>query len=790
MERVDVVVVGARLAGCAVAAPLARAGPAGPGAGQDALPLRSALHARADARGHERAGEDRRAAEDPRPESVPGALHPCRGRRDRLPRAGSPGCRRDRLRSLRTARPAGRAARGIRARTGRRGPRALHASRRCAGAQGESAACATDDADGAEHDVEATLVVGADGRRSTVASLVGAWTPYRLSRNGRGLVFRYLEDPLAGSADAETYYQWREGDSFAFAFPTTPAGKLLVLLMGHRDEAGEARRDPEGYWQRKLARASRPRRPGRRRAAGIQAPLHRRHARVLPRLLGPRLGARRRRRTLQGPGHRPGHARRDVRWAHAGRAGPAGARRPRRRRPRHPQLGGRPRPRVPARLPLRQRRHARRAPLPRAVRARARCGAHDERRTSATCSAARARRSRSRPRRGSREPSSRPSGAASDPRSETLARAAADLRTELEIRRERERRPLPLDPPDRRLRAPRRPWPSRRPRPGELATPPPSARRAQSSAPTPFDARQPAHDRRGRRGLGMTRIAVVQPALALGEVEQNLARVEDLIRDAHREHGAEVIVVPEGFTTPNVYAKVLRGTAASRRRPAAAAAHASRARARLRARGRLRRGPRRGHAYGTFVLAEPDGAVHLHDKDIPTAWEQHFYVGGDDAGVVQCDALGCTVGLMSGWEWARFRTAARVRAAGARLVLGGMCWPSMPLNWPGPLRWWARREHAIWRRQARELPGQVARLTGAPVAHASHVGPVQRRNAARPRHSLADADARRVADLRSRRHDPRPPDARGRRGPRGGRRRPAARRRRWTRSRIASGSRR
>ena len=28
--------------------------------------------------------------------------------------------------------------------------------------------------------------------------------------------------------------------------------------------------------------------------------------------------------------------------------------------------------------------------------------------------------------------------------------------------------------------------------------------------------------------------------------------------------------------------------------------------------------------YGTFVLAEPDGAVHLHDKDIPTAWEQQL----------------------------------------------------------------------------------------------------------------------------------------------------------------------
>jgi flavin-dependent dehydrogenase len=108
------------------------------------------------------------------------------------------------------------------------------------------------DADGAGHEIACTLVVGADGRRSTVAAQVGAWAPYRISRNGRGLVFRYMDDPQAGTRAAETYYQWREGDSIAFAFPTTPVGRLLILIMGHRDEAREARRDPEAYWQRKL----------------------------------------------------------------------------------------------------------------------------------------------------------------------------------------------------------------------------------------------------------------------------------------------------------------------------------------------------------------------------------------------------------------------------------------------------------------------------------------------------------------------------------------------------------
>lgn len=109
------------------------------------------------------------------------------------------------------------------------------------------------DADGESRDIEAAMVVGADGRRSNVAAAVGAWAPYRVSRNGRGLVFRYVDDPQAGTREAETNYQWRDGDSFGLAFPSAPAGRLLVLFQGHRDEASEARKDPEGYWARKVA---------------------------------------------------------------------------------------------------------------------------------------------------------------------------------------------------------------------------------------------------------------------------------------------------------------------------------------------------------------------------------------------------------------------------------------------------------------------------------------------------------------------------------------------------------
>ena len=58
--------------------------------------------------------------------------------------------------------------------------------------------------------IDTKLLIGADGRRSTVAELVGAGTPYRRNENGRGLVFMYVDDPYpADSIERKTLMQWR-----------------------------------------------------------------------------------------------------------------------------------------------------------------------------------------------------------------------------------------------------------------------------------------------------------------------------------------------------------------------------------------------------------------------------------------------------------------------------------------------------------------------------------------------------------------------------------------------------
>ncbi len=213
------------------------------------------------------------------------------------------------------------------------------------------------------------------------------------------------------------------------------------------------------------------------------------------------------------------------------------------------------------------------------------------------------------------------------------------------------------------------------------------------------------------------KVAAVQPALRVGEVEWNMQRCADLVRAAAREHQPDVVILPEAFTSPNMYDKRLRSVA----RPVDGAPYQLlRDLARelgcsvgggfLAKRGSTTR--------NTYVLADPDGTTNLHDKDEPSVWEYAYYTGGTDNGVFT-HSFG-TVGLACGWETARTRTARRMVQARTQLVLGGCCWPAYP-TWVFP-RGWFNRDMEYYRVWASDTTRNMARLVGAPTALAWHVG--------------------------------------------------------------------
>jgi len=218
------------------------------------------------------------------------------------------------------------------------------------------------------------------------------------------------------------------------------------------------------------------------------------------------------------------------------------------------------------------------------------------------------------------------------------------------------------------------------------------------------------------------KVAVVQPQLELGEVEANLARLRSLAGAAADEHTPEVLLLPEAMTSPNLFdRRMLRvpqpidGPALEMLRGLARSCDC------VVGGGFL--SIRRGDARHTYVVAEPDGSLHLHDKDQPSMWENNYYTAGRDDGLFTT-ALG-TVGCAMGFEWARSRTARRLRGK-VEVVLGGSCWWGAPLNWRplGPIN---AREHQYNAIMAREAAPRMARMVGAPCAIAQHVGKVQSR---------------------------------------------------------------
>lgn len=77
-------------------------------------------------------------------------------------------------------------------------------------------------------ELRAALVVGADGRHSTVARLAGVETPYEAEPSGRDCYFAYWRD--TSSEWRSTAAQWRVGSDLGTAFPCDD-GLLLCLVQ-------------------------------------------------------------------------------------------------------------------------------------------------------------------------------------------------------------------------------------------------------------------------------------------------------------------------------------------------------------------------------------------------------------------------------------------------------------------------------------------------------------------------------------------------------------------------------
>ncbi len=213
------------------------------------------------------------------------------------------------------------------------------------------------------------------------------------------------------------------------------------------------------------------------------------------------------------------------------------------------------------------------------------------------------------------------------------------------------------------------------------------------------------------------RAAAVQFEGVVGDVGENLRRLDRLIAEAvHR--GATLIGVPEFATSPlpfrqeahqSVFAVENVGVDLFRSAARRHGCHIGGSM--LIADG--------GEVYNRYHLFEPDGRVHLHDKDLPTMWENAFYAPGHDDGVFDT-GLG-RMGAAVCWELIRTQTARRLRG---RVDVGmtGTHWWTLPTNWGrivdrafGPLGQYNRY-------LSENAPAEFARRVGAPVVQASHCG--------------------------------------------------------------------
>lgn len=217
----------------------------------------------------------------------------------------------------------------------------------------------------------------------------------------------------------------------------------------------------------------------------------------------------------------------------------------------------------------------------------------------------------------------------------------------------------------------------------------------------------------------LTTVAAVQLEPQIGDLQANLSACEQMADEAGRK-GAQWIILPEFFTTGMAFNPLIAGAIQpSDKSPALNLLLALAKRHRAYVGGSFIIRDEDGVVRNAFFLTSPQGIVGRHNKDIPTMWENCFYVGGTDDGIIEQKEQ--TVGVSLCWEFMRSQTAKRLREK-VDLVVGGSCWWSVPSWVPKAVtsRWEEENEQT-----ALESVRSFAVYFGAPIIHAAHVGEIE-----------------------------------------------------------------
>ncbi len=211
------------------------------------------------------------------------------------------------------------------------------------------------------------------------------------------------------------------------------------------------------------------------------------------------------------------------------------------------------------------------------------------------------------------------------------------------------------------------------------------------------------------------RVAAIQLQTVIGDIDANLAACEQLADKAANE-GAEWIILPEFFTTGVAFLPELAHRSLPPDGPATALLSSLARRHQAVVGGSFLCRDDDGHVRNAFFLATPEGVAGRHDKDIPTMWENCFYIGGRDDGIIKAGSV--TAGVALCLEFNRAQTVKRLRGK-VDLVVGGSCVWGAPKGMP-----FHRYLRTSIERYSYWAP-IFAKLVGCPVVEATHCGRIR-----------------------------------------------------------------